>query len=100
MPAAKSRSIELSCAHNVISRSFESVSAQDWMVIVIVRDSMNSEMTSGTMSRVVKMKNYYSFLAGHRIVYKFSKSAIFRAEDYVSPLGGLARYALKRGVVA
>ena len=54
------------------------------------------------MSRVVKVKDYYSFLAGHRIVYEFSKFPAFRAECHIGSLGGLKRYyvgpldALKR----
>src|ERR1700739_4349902 len=50
---------------------------------------MNGEMTSGSVSRVVKVKNYYSFIAGYRTVYKFPKFTAFRAECHIGPLGCL-----------
>ena len=77
------------CAHNITSWSFEPVSARHWASIV--RDSMNSEMASGTMSRIIKVKNYNSFLAGHGIVDEFPKFAAFRAECHIGPLGCLKR---------
>ena len=64
-----------SCAHNITLWSFEPVSARYWSRIV--SHSLNSEMASGTMSRVVKVKNYYSFLAGHGIVDDSPSSPLF-----------------------
>jgi hypothetical protein len=52
---------------------------------------MNSEMASDTTPRVVKVKNYYSSLAGHGIVYEFPKFTAFRAECHVGSLGCLKR---------